>query len=378
MPETKVPRFFLALMLIATVLLAMVIRPVLTELILAAVLAGVLWPVQRRLARALGGRRSLAAGILCVAVVLLLLGPIAAMLAFVVSDGSDGVAFVTNALQSEDVKNLVARLPEGAQRAVNDAIERLPRNAGELMSALNVQADGETAATVGRALSRTGSFVFHTVLMIIALFFMLVSGDDLVRWIDQISPLRRGRTRELLTTFGRVSYAVIVSAVVTAAVQAGAALVGYLIAQVPSPFFFTLVTFFVAFVPAIGAAVVCLFCAALLLLTGHPYMAIFLAAWGIVVVGVVDNLVKPLLIKRGMEIHGAVVFFALIGGLAAFGAIGLLLGPLLVAFFLAVLRIYHEDYTPEDTHVPAVPGIPEEEQATPTVEGAPAETKVEA
>ena len=66
---------------------------------------------------------------------------------------------------------------------------------------------------------------------------------------------------------------------------------------------------------------------------------------------------KPLLIRRGLEIHGAVVFFSLIGGLAMFGAIGLLLGPLLVALFLAVLRIYHRDYTPGDPRLPAVPGL---------------------
>ena len=84
------------------------------------------------------------------------------------------------------------------------------------------------------------------------------------------------------------------------------------------------------------------------------------------VVGLVDNLVKPLLIKRGLEIHGAIVFFSLIGGLAMFGAIGLLLGPLFVSLFLAVVRMYHRDYTPADPHVPAVPGLPETTDTTST------------
>lgn len=105
------------------------------------------------------------------------------------------------------------------------------------------------------------------------------------------------------------------------------------------------------------AAVVCLFAALLLLVTGHPYMAGLLAVWGLVVVGLVDNLVKPLLIRRGLEIHGAIVFFSLIGGLATFGAIGLLVGPMSVALFLAVLRLYHRDYTPGDSRVPPMPGL---------------------
>jgi predicted PurR-regulated permease PerM len=356
MAEQPIPRFFQWLMIAATVLLALVIMPIVKELFLAAVFAGVLWPAQQWLSKKLRNKRGIAAGLITFAVVVLLLGPIATMVTFIIRDGADGVTFVANALQSDDVKSLVAYLPETAQHTINDAIDRMPRNVTEVVSTVNAQTD-KAATTVGKALVATGSFAFHTVLMLIALFFLLVRGDELVGWLDSVSPLHRGRTLELMSTFRRVSYAVIVSAAITAAVQAAAALVGYMIAGVPSPFFFALVTFFMAFVPAIGAAVVCLFAAALLLVTGHPYMALFLAAWGLVVVGLVDNLVKPLLIRRGLEIHGAVVFFALIGGLATFGAIGLILGPLLVSLFLAVLRIYHQDYTPGDSRMPSIPGL---------------------
>src|SRR5688572_15538905 len=276
MAEQPIPRFFLALMIIATVLLALVIMPVVKELLLAAVFAGVLWPAQQWLARKLGGRRGIAAGLLTAAVVVLLLGPIATLITYVVRDGGDAVTFVSKALHSEDVANLVDRLPDSARDAVNDAIERIPKDMSELGGAVG-EYKGQAASTVRKALVATGSIVFHTVLMLIALFFMLTSGDKMVAWLDSISPLRRGRTLELLTTFRRVSYAVIVSAVVTSAVQAAAALVGFFIAGVPSPLFFALVAFFAAFVPAIGAAVVCLFAAALLVLTGHPYMALFLA-----------------------------------------------------------------------------------------------------
>lgn len=357
MAEQKVPRFFLALMMIAIVLMALVLRPVVTELLLAVVLAGMLWPIQEWLSARLRGRRSLTAGILTFAVVTLLLGPVATMLTLIVRDGADGVAFVSNAARSDDVSALIDYLPESARDSVREAIADMPRDLSSAAGYLE-GSESQALSTAKRVASATGSFAFHSVLMLIALFFLLVNGRDLVRWLDSVSPLGSGQTQELLETFRKVSVAVIASAAITAAVQALAALAGFLITRVPNPFFFTLVTFFVAFIPAIGAAVVCLFAAALLLVTGHPYMAIVLAAWGLVVVGLVDNLVKPLLIRRGLEIHGGVVFFALIGGLAAFGAIGLLIGPLAVAFFLALLRMYHRDYTPEDTRVPTTPGLP--------------------
>jgi predicted PurR-regulated permease PerM len=330
----------------------MVIYPMATELFLATILASVLWPVQRWLTKRLR-RRGVAAGLLTVSVLMVMLGPLAAIATYVIRDGSDAVRFVLDTAQSEHMTQTLEWLPATARDFVTDAIARMPKNLGEAVGYVDIEG-GKAAA----AAAAGGRFTLHAVFMLIALFFLLVHGDELVTWLDSVSPLRPGQTRELLTGFKNVSFAVIVSTVITSAVQALAALVGYFIAQVPNPVFFGLVTFFVAFIPAIGAGVVCLTAALLLFVTGHPYMAIFLAAWGLVVVGLVDNVVKPLLIKRGMELHGAVVFFSLIGGLAAFGAIGLLLGPLVVAMFLALLRMYHRDFSPRDSRVPSVPGLP--------------------
>jgi len=88
----------------------------------------------------------------------------------------------------------------------------------------------------------------------------------------------------------------------------------------------------------------CLGAAVLLLAMGKTWMALFLAIWGLAVVGTVDNVIKPLLVKRGLHMHGAIVFFSLLGGLAVLGTVGLLAGPLIVSFFLALIRIYQRDF----------------------------------
>jgi hypothetical protein len=74
--------------------------------------------------------------------------------------------------------------------------------------------------------------------------------------------------------------------------------------------------------------------------------ALFLAAYSVGIVGIVDNVLKPVLIKGGIEMHGGVVFFALLGGFAAFGLVGLVLGPMSVALLIALLRIYRRDGSP--------------------------------
>lgn len=357
--ERTARRFFFILLAATTVLMALVIRPLGSALFMAAVMAGVLWPLHARLTRRLRGHRGVAAGVFVVGVVLVIVGPLVALSTVVVKEATDGLKFVSTTVRSEGVSGLVERLPPMLQKAARAGLARLPSEpGGDIDKTVEKQVSsqgGKAALAVGAAVKATGGLIFQLAMMLIAFYFLLVEGGELVSWLDSVSPLRRGQTREVMTEFKKVSYAVIMSTVITAAVQAAAALIGYLIARVPNPVFFGGLTF-VAFIPAIGAASVCLVAAGLLFVTGHPYMALFLGIWGVVVVGLVDNVVKPLLAKAGMKMHGSVVFFALLGGLSAFGTVGLLIGPLVVASFLTLLRIWQRDFKPgspgHEVHAP--------------------------
>jgi predicted PurR-regulated permease PerM len=337
-------RRFLFVLLIASLLLAgYVAWPLATPLLLAGVLALVLAPDQARLTRWLRGRNALAAGLIVLAVLFLVVGPLLGLTAVLVKEATDGVRFIIETVRSQGVAGLVEALPVPLDAYARFALERLG-DLGQLLQKHATEQGPRAASAVAGALVATGSLVFDLAMMLIALFFLLVSGKDFFAWIESVSPLRPGQTRELLTEFRKVSYAVIVASMATAAVQTAVAFVGYLIAAVPHPVFFAGLTFFVALIPAVGAAGVCLFAALILLATGHPYMSLFLAVWGVAVVGLIDNVVKPYLIKGELELGGAVVFFALIGGIGAFGMAGLLIGPLAVATFLTLLRMYRRDF----------------------------------
>jgi predicted PurR-regulated permease PerM len=345
--EQGARRVFVGLILLSIGLLALLVSPFAKAFFLAAVLAGAFSSLQRWLTRRFRGRRGLAAGLICLGIVAILLLPIAGLTAFIVSEVIEGVDFISTTVEQRGVEGLLEYIPGPLQGSAERLLERLREESQGLWQTLQEQLTtrGATAAqAVGGVVAATGSVAIQAVMMLIALYFLLVDGPQLVAWLESVSPLKRGQTTELLQEFRNVTLAVLVSSVVTAGVQALAALVGYFIARVPAPIFFAAVTFFFALIPAIGAAVVCLLAALLLLATGHPWAALFLAIWGIVVVGLSDNVVKPLLVKRGMHLHGAIVFFALLGGLATFGTVGLLVGPLIVAFFLAVVRIYERDY----------------------------------
>lgn len=335
-------RFFTTLVVIAVVLFCILVRPFVEALFLAAVMAGAIYPFQKRLSAKLRGRRKIAAGVLCTGTLLLILAPTTAVSAVLVKEGVEAGRFVVSTLQGEGVRGLIDKLPSTITKYIDDIIAKTPVKPEELDKALRDKATSQqdkAAPLVLGALSTTGSFLIQTAMLTIALFFMLVDGARLVDWCQDAAPLPDGQILELLTEFRSVSVSVIVSSVATGVIQAAAALIGYLIAGVPNPWFFAVVTFFMSFVPAIGAGGTSLVATLLLLATGKVGMAIFLGVWGTVAVGLSDNLVKPLLAQEGTHMHGAVLFFALIGGLTVFGAIGLILGPLIVSFLLTLVRM---------------------------------------
>lgn len=331
----------LVLTVIAVALLTLIIKPFAAALFVAAVFAGAISPWYERLAARMRGRRQLAAGLTTVAMLLVVVIPLASISVVLAKEVTDGAAYVRNTLRSEGVQGIVNDLPRPLRSLAQKALSQLPDQ--ESLQQMTGQQGGRAAAAVGGFLTATWSIVIQMVMMLIAFFFFLVDGPQLVDWLEDVMPLGRGQTRRLLEDFRRVSVAVIVSSVATAAIQAVIALVGYLIARVPNPVFFAIVTMIVALVPAVGAGAVVLAAAAIMYLGGHPYSALFLVVWGILAVGLIDNVVKPFLIRGGLQLHGAVIFFALLGGLSYFGPVGLIAGPLVVSFFLAVLHMWNRD-----------------------------------
>jgi len=345
MSDLHARRLLLFLLFAALALTAALVKPFWEAFFLAAVLAAALSAPMEWLTGKVGGRRSLAAALVAVAVLFVVVLPLAGLVAVLVDQVIDGVVWLRATVESEGVWGLIERLPAPAQAAAREVLEALPRQRGQLQQLAGAQG-GRAAAAVGGALAATGTALFQTAMMLIALFFFLVDGARLVGWIDARVPLRPGQLRALLADFRQTSVSVLLATLGTAAIQTAAALVGFLVARAPNVLFLSLATFVLALVPAVGGAVTVVAVALLLLATGHPVAGTFLAIWGVAVVSLSDNLARPFLLKGGMELHGGLVFFALLGGLAVFGAIGLVVGPLILTFLVAVLRLYRREFGP--------------------------------
>jgi predicted PurR-regulated permease PerM len=334
--------FLIALTALALWLTWLVVRPFASLLVLAAVVATVTAPVAGALARRMGDRRALAAAIVTLGIVVAVAGPLAAMVALVAGQAAGAVDWLTRAVEHDGLSGLVARLPDTFQPLAARIAERLPHGAQEAEAAIRSALGSGTFATMGGVLQATGTAVSQFLLFFVALFFLLSDGQRLVEWLKRNVPLPPGKAGVILGYLRAVTNSVVISTLATSGLQAVVALVGYLIAGIPSAIFFGLLTFFTAFIPAVGTMLVWLPLAALKMATGHVAAGVFLVAWGILVVGMVDNFVKPVLIRRGVAFPVGLVFFALLGGLAAFGPVGLVAGPLVLAFLVAIIRAWRE------------------------------------
>ncbi len=336
-------RFILLLVVAAVALTVVLLSPFWGAFFLAAVLAAAFRPWTDWLSAHLGGRRTIAAALITVGVLLALVLPLAGLGTLLVKEALDGITWVRHALASEGIGGLAARLPAPLHAAAQRLIDAVP-NPQEHVRQLAGAQGGQAAAAVGGIVGATAGAVFQALMMLIALFFFLLDGRRLVAWVGEALPLEERQYRELVGDFRKTAVAVLVTTLATAGIQTATAVVGYLVARAPNPIFLAAVTFVIALIPALGGTAAVLAVAALQLATGHTVSGIFLLAWALLAVALVDNLVRPLLLKSDMEMHGGIVFFALLGGVAVFGGIGILVGPLIVTFLIAVLRLWRRDY----------------------------------
>jgi predicted PurR-regulated permease PerM len=318
----------------STLLMAAVLAPLWRPLLVAAFLVGVLEPFYSRLLPRVGGRRSLLAAAFTLGTVVLLLLPLAAIVVVAAHEVASAVASVRAVVAVSGLDGLIARLPGPLGGWLRYLERYLPARIEE--AGAQIRAGGRWALST---LGLLATFVFELAMMLIAFFFLLRDGRRLVAWLLRATPLPAERVRDLLRELQTVARSILGANVVTGAVQAAVATIGFLIARAPSPILFGLATLFASLLPSVGTALVTLPVAGLLVLLGHPWAGLFLALWAVFIVGLIDNLLRPLLIRGPSRLHGALVFFSLVGATAMFGAAGLLLGPLVLALFLAVVRI---------------------------------------
>jgi len=341
------PRVF-ALVTAALLGLALfkILQPFIGPILWSVLLAFLLFPLNQALRRALGGRPAAAAMLLTLAAILGLIGPAAVLT----------VAFTRQA------SDLFARLQAAAGRfqaiRMDDvlAIPLVGRTVGWIGSVSGTTAEEVEAWFDSAAKTLLGSLVAMSgplfvealgtliglIVTLFLLFFFLRDGEDMVRTVQFLTPLNPERQAHLVEHLSAVTRAVVFGSLLTALAQGTLVGLAFAFVRLPSPVVFGALGALAAMVPLFGAALVWVPAASVLAYQGRWGAAAFVIGWGLIVITSADNVIRPLFISGRAQISTLPVFLGLAGGIGAFGPIGIVLGPVIVALALALLRFAEE------------------------------------
>lgn len=188
----------------------------------------------------------------------------------------------------------------------------------------------------------TGTVV-DTFIMLFTLFFLLRDGERIRDRIGSIVPLEPHRYTQLVNTISESIGANMYGVVAVSLAQGTLGAIGYTIAGLPSVMLWSVATALFSMVPLAGAATVWSVAVIYLLISAHWGKAIFMLAWGAGVISMADNIVRPFVLSGKVKLNTLLIFFSLLGGVRAFGVIGLFVGPIIISVAMALLKILDEE-----------------------------------
>lgn len=365
--------WFFAALTVSTVAMVWLFWPYLYVMLFAAVTVAVCWPVYKRILKWCGGRALVASVIATLMLGLLVFVPLAAVLWLFALEVQDVSQQAIELVQSGELERWV----DGILRVqppdwLDPFLPELP--------SLPAAAEGEEAKGVQQLLARFSSIdesfmqtitdaalsglrfagaeipgiisaavdlSLNSVIYVFAVITLFVQGPAVLDAIKRLSPMHDEYEERLFKVFGEFSQNLVVGSLATAGIQGVVAGIGYAVAGMNNVIFLAILTGIGSFVPVVGTVVVWLPVVIYLVAIQHYGLAIFLGLWCLIVVGTIDNVLKPLFMRGSADIHPLLIFLAVFGGLYWMNIAGLLIGPVIVAFFLALYAIYVEDYLGE-------------------------------
>ena len=327
----------------------MIIRPFLSALMLAAVMVTITFPVYRRLRDRLAGRAGIAALLMVIAVTFVIILP-AALLGTMLVAQANGVV---RGIQSGETQRMLQRVDlqshlQWVHRFV-PSFDPASLSPERLLVPLVREAPGwvarNGAGVVGSVAGALMSFAF----VLLGSYFFYVEGEAILAELAILSPLPAQYDREFGSKFKDVIDATFRGHMITALAQGVATGFGLAIAGVPAAVFWGAVAVVVSLLPMVGAALIWVPAAGYLYIAASMgsrgfFGAIFLTLWGLLVVSLIDNVVRPWTMRGSAKMPAIPLLFAVLGGMQAFGFIGLVAGPLVFSLLMTIVDIYKRSF----------------------------------
>jgi predicted PurR-regulated permease PerM len=347
-PSGKVLRWvgLLAASLVALYLCWKMLQPFVEVVLWAVVLVIVFFPVHRRI-RARVGSPGWSAVLSCLLVIVVILVPLTLLTFAVVNevadfaqmlqpkpDGTGGGAAAASALldpNSPYIGPLVRWLGQYVDLGRLGSQEFIAERLKGVSGAIAARTLGFVGGAVG--------FVVEVFFVIFTMYYLFRDGERLRAAAYELVPLSGAQAREIFERTGEVISASVYGVLVIAVIQGVLGGLAFWVLGLPSPLLWGVVMIFLSMIPMLGAFIVWVPAAIYLAITGHWVYALILTVWGALVIGSIDNFLRPKLVGERTRLHELLVFFSVLGGLQVFGVLGIVLGPVIVAITIALLDV---------------------------------------
>jgi len=323
-----------------------VFSPFLIPIVWAVILTIIFYPVHRRLNRRLRGRKSLCALVMTAMVVLLIVLPSTYFLSMLANEAVNAYIFFEQGLETGHFQSIleVKNHPviQGIWNQLNQYVDLSELDLNSLLLE-NLRRISRFAINQTSRIIRGFSFIMiNFFLVVISLYYIFKDGDQFLKKVRQAIPLAPEDRELLFERLEEMIYATLYGGILVAILQGFLGGFAFWFLGVSAPIFWGTIMAFLSFLPVVGP--VCVWGPVVLtfFFQGSVVKGVILMIWGAAVVGLCDNFLRPILISKRTKLHTILLFFGVLGGIKAFGLLGLIVGPLVVTISVTILDIYSE------------------------------------
>ncbi len=343
----KLPSYFLIALVLASLYFAYILfRPFIAVIVMGAIFALMLHWLYKWLLAKLKGRDSLAALLTVLAFVLVIIIPVGNFVALLVKESIDSLPKLEQRIASGEVSEAfnqtVDQLKVWQERFL-PFVDFSSIDFRALILDIGRKFSNFIVANASVILSGTTNFIISLFFMLITMYYLLKDGERFVVRVMKLTPMPSKYDVRLFEKFRDMSRSTVLGSLVTAVAQGILASIAYAIAGLP-PLFLGVATGVASLIPVVGTGLVWVPVAIVLAIAGKWFAAIFLAAYGVLVIGLSDNIIRTYVIGSKTKIHPLLIFFSIFGGVALWGVLGIIFGPLLLSMILTVFHIYELEY----------------------------------
>ena len=337
---------FLVLLGLLMAAFAFIIQPFLVPALIALIITVICWPINRICMRLCRGRRYVAAGLATALVCLCVLGPLSTIITVAAGNAVDAVKAVISSLEVGSIAQAIDQGNTWLQGKIASLPQFIPSEFNIRAKLLEMLTSaGKVAYEYSpKVFSATAGVFAGFFLVVLFLFIFFAEGDSLEQALVSLLPLNPEHKRILLHEVAGVITGTFAGMVTTALVQGILIGIGYRIAGIDNSLVWGVVAIGVTLIPVIGGPAMYLPPAIALIIGGSIGKGVFLLIWGIGLVSTVDNIIKPVVMRGKVNVHPVLLALAIIGGSIWLGAIGFIIGPVIVALMLAMIRIYRREF----------------------------------